>query len=332
MQIRIVGFLVGLGAFALVGCIPDYAPKLTEPMVLNGIEVDVDTLNRGREAYTLYCYACHGIEGDGNGPAAYALRPPPRNFKQATFKFTGVSEGLPHDDDLKRVIKYGLDGTAMLAWDIPDGTIDDIVQYIKTFSPEDEGFRDPDAEIGTRVVPGEDPWKGREEEAVARGNKVYHGQATCWSCHPAYAPRHEIASAIYAFSKNKTRVFRDNLYRPELKKSQYTVFTAEGDEYPVRLLPPDFTLHDMRSARTVGDLFRTLGSGIGGTAMPAWSGALPDEDIWAMAHYVNHLSGWKGTSKVTELKKQLEADKTPIEFPDEPRASKPAPASRGGAS
>lgn len=332
MQIRTLGFRCVLGAVAPAGCIPDHAPKISEPMMLSGIEVDVDTLNRGREAYTLYCYACHGIEGDGNGPAAYGLRPPPRNFAQATFKFTGVTEGLPHDDDLKRVIKYGLDGTPMLAWDIPDGTLDDIIQYIKTFSPEDEGFRDPDAEIGTRVIPGADPWKGREEEAVARGNEVYHGQATCWSCHPAYAPRHEIATAVFAFSRTKTRIFRDNLYRPELKESQYTVPGNDGEDYAVRLLPPDFTLHDMRSARSVGDLFRTLGSGIGGTAMPAWSGSLPDDDIWAMAHYVRHLSGWKGTSKVAELKNRLEADRTPIRFPDETDHSKDTPGSAGGAS
>lgn len=332
MPNRTLSLLLALGSFVLVGCIPDHAPKITEPMVLGGVEVDVDTLNRGREGYTLYCYACHGLEGDGNGPSAYGLRPPPRSFAQATFKFAGVTEGLPHDDDLMRIVKYGLDGTAMLAWDIPDGTLNDIIQYIKTFSPEDEGYRDPDAEIGTRVTPGEDPWKGREEDAVARGNEVYHGQATCWSCHPAYAPRHEIAKAVYTFSKNKTRVFRENLYRPELKESQYTVPGLDGEDYAVKLLPPDFTLHDMRSARTVGDLFRTLGSGIGGTAMPAWSGALPDEDIWAMAHYVKHLSGWKGTSKVADLKTQLEADKTPIQFPDEATSGNETPASGDEAS
>ena len=27
----------------------------------------------------------------------------------------------------------------------------------------------------------------------------------------------------------------------------------------------------------------------GGTAMPQWKGSIPDEDIWAMAHYVRDL-------------------------------------------
>ena len=65
------------------------------------------------------------------------------------MKFAGVVEGdgLAADEDLHRIIKHGLNGTAMLPWDIPDTVICDIIHYIKTFSLEEEGYRDVEAEF-----------------------------------------------------------------------------------------------------------------------------------------------------------------------------------------
>jgi mono/diheme cytochrome c family protein len=97
--------------------------------------VDAGTLNQGREGFMLYCYACHGEKGDGKGPASHYLRPPPRDFRSYTFKFTGTPEGLPHDQDLERIVKGGLEGTAMLPWDVPPTVLKNILHYIKTFSP-----------------------------------------------------------------------------------------------------------------------------------------------------------------------------------------------------
>ena len=64
MQIRIQVFSCVADATALVGCIPDYAPKITETMVLNGVEVDVDTL---------YCSTCNSTS-----KATATDRPPTR--------------------------------------------------------------------------------------------------------------------------------------------------------------------------------------------------------------------------------------------------------------
>jgi mono/diheme cytochrome c family protein len=54
-------------------------------------------------------------------------------------------------------------------------------------------------------------------------------------------------------------------------------------------MPPDFTWHQLRAGITTADLFQTIASGIKGTAMPQWKGAIPDEDLWALAHYVEDL-------------------------------------------
>lgn len=58
----------------------------------------------GKELYQVQCATCHGVEGEGNGPAASALNPKPRNFHSAegwkngrspTMVFKTLKEGLP---------------------------------------------------------------------------------------------------------------------------------------------------------------------------------------------------------------------------------------------
>ena len=62
-----------------------------------------DVLKRGKAVYEQTCAACHGATGEGNGPVAFALKPPPRNFTKDPFKagdtvekiFATVTNGLP---------------------------------------------------------------------------------------------------------------------------------------------------------------------------------------------------------------------------------------------
>src|SRR5260221_5275675 len=112
------------------------APKFDAPVVLAGQTVQPEQLRDGYDAYMQYCRPCHGDNGDGKGYSSLGLRPPPRDFTQGTFKFGGVvAPGLPPDSELKRIVKSGLHGTAMLPWDITDVELDNTIQYIKTFSP-----------------------------------------------------------------------------------------------------------------------------------------------------------------------------------------------------
>ncbi len=218
------------------------------------------------------------------------LRPPPRDFTLGTFKFAAVPGGtLPHDEDLVRIVKGGLHGTAMLPWDVPDRTLGDIIQYLKTLSPKWK-----EEEPGEAIVPTPDPWKGQEAAAILRGKKLYHGLAQCLGCHPAYASKQEIYSAVKELTGNAGADFRDDMYGSVLKES----------DYGVKILPPDFTRSDLRSVRDghrTEDLYRVIAAGVGGTAMPTWKGALPEEDIWALTHYVDSLVALRGTPQVAEL-------------------------------
>jgi len=244
--------------------------------------LSAERLTLGRRDFVQYCSSCHGLEGDGYGRSAQHLRPSPRSFKQANFKFTKVIKPLPTDAALEALIRKGLNGTPMLPWQLADQQLDDIVQYIKSLSPPETGWRDLFTDIGDPVDPGEDPWAdGDESEAIARGEYVYYKEATCYTCHPGYVTPKRLAELR---GEPEGTEYRDDLSYPALKESEYTVLGKK-----VKILPPDFTWHEVRSGTTPRDLFQTIAAGIKGTAMPQWKGALSDSDIWAMAHYVHHL-------------------------------------------
>ncbi|HCP48004.1 MAG TPA: hypothetical protein DIU15_18330 [Deltaproteobacteria bacterium] len=332
-------------SFLLGGCQDEPLPHFSEPMTFvggaelalgadgsatltqkNPLTVPADVLNQGMEAYTNYCYACHGSKGDGRGPASWGLRPAPRDFRITTYKFSGVAEGLPPDQNLWDLVKNGLHGTAMLEWDVPDKELYAIMQYIKTFSPKGEGWLDLEfGEIGETVVAPADPWAGKKPEAIARGKAIYHAFAQCHQCHPAYATRMEIYEASLEVGNQPIVDFRDDLYFPEPKRSKsYKVAwevkekvepahdEAHGDghghghhgpktvtkmvEHDALILPPDFTFSKVRAAATPEELFVVLGAGISGTAMPSWYNTIPsndklkgNDDLYAMAHYVHSL-------------------------------------------
>lgn len=266
-------------ACALAACKGYRTKGFEEPVTLGGKVVSAETLSEGERAYTRYCRACHGDKGDGKGPASRGLRPPPRDFTLGMFKFAAVPGGtLPTDEDLVRIVRGGLHGTAMLAWDgIPEADVRDAIQYVKTFSP-----RWKEEEAGEAIVPSPDPWKGREGDGVARGRKLYHGLAQCLGCHPAFAPRSFISQASKELTGNAVADFREDMYGPMLTES----------DYGVKILPPDFTRSELRSIRPdhrMEDLYRVVAAGVGGTAMPTWHGSLPEEDLWALVHYVDSL-------------------------------------------
>jgi mono/diheme cytochrome c family protein len=54
-----------------------------------------------KEIYNARCVACHGATGAGDGVAAAALNPKPRNFKDAAW------QGSIKDADIEKVIKEG---------------------------------------------------------------------------------------------------------------------------------------------------------------------------------------------------------------------------------
>jgi mono/diheme cytochrome c family protein len=286
--------MCAMGTLILCGaCRPASGPvPLDRPLRLGGRSVSPEHLRVGATAYTHYCRPCHGDNGDGAGPSARGLDPPARDLRLGVYKFAAVPAGqLPNDADFRRIIRGGLHGTAMLAWDIPDPELDNLIQYIKALAP-----RWQTENPGEPIVLSRDPWVGREASAIDRGKRVYHGLAQCAvACHPAYVPRSEISAFARELTGMRVEEFRADLYTSVPKPS----------DYGVPILPPDFIFNSLRSGEATLDIAKTIAAGVGGTAMPTWKNVLPDVDLWAMAHYVRALAALRDTPAGEELRTRL---------------------------
>jgi len=264
-------------------------------VVAGGKYVSADVLNLGHTTYMEYCFACHGIEGDGKGVAAKGLIPPPRNFKSGIIKFGDVVAGEnPSDKQLKKIIRKGLNGSAMLPWDISDERLEAVVQYIKTFAPET--WIGKDKQLGEVIqvdVRNSDPEKNtknpfglaHKNHAITKGKEVYHVVAQCWTCHRAYESKANIVELSQKYPDYK-------MDASELDNTIYQLKNQES-EHGAKTLPPDFTWHESRSIFTLEDLYLRLAAGVGGASMPSWQGTISNEDIWAVAYYVKYLMGMK---------------------------------------
>lgn len=290
-----LGLSLLVSVLSLAACQGTPTRSFSEPQKLGGKTVAAEVLNDGHVAYMNYCRACHGDAGDGKGPASFGLRPSPRDFTTGIFKFGSVPAGtLPRDEDLERIVRDGLHGTAMLPWDMPALKVAAVIQYIKIFSP-----RWKEEEPGEAIAVAPDPWAGKTPAAVARGRKLYHGLAQCLGCHPAYATKQEIDAASRELSGAPTVDFRADMYGPALKDS----------DYGFKILSPDFTRAEMRSVRNghrTADLYRVIAAGVGGTAMPSWKGQLPDDDLWALVHYVESLVALRNRPELAELQQRIQ--------------------------
>jgi cytochrome c oxidase cbb3-type subunit 3 len=89
-------------------------------------------VEQGKKLYGQFCASCHGQSGKGDGPAAAALNPKPRDHtdKETMSKLS--------DDELLKVIKNGGASIGksplMPAWgaSLKDEQIKDVIAYVRT--------------------------------------------------------------------------------------------------------------------------------------------------------------------------------------------------------
>ena len=88
-------------------------PKPTEPLlqaaavstvVPNGNDADVspEVMNKARKFYAERCASCHGDQGNGDGPGAFAIKPKPRNYTDPEWQKSVTDEELA-----KAIVKGG---------------------------------------------------------------------------------------------------------------------------------------------------------------------------------------------------------------------------------
>jgi DMSO reductase family type II enzyme heme b subunit len=222
-------------------------------------------LEQGQAIYFQRCSFCHGLLGDGEGPAAKFLDPRPRDFTLGTFKFRTTQSGeLPTNEDLFRTVSRGLRGTAMQAFDsdlIKNGLSEQerwaVIAYIKTFAPE---FDDPELDpVATgMVIPLPANPAPYNAETIAKGEAVFE-RAKCWSCHGM-------------------------LGRGDGNKE----FREDDWGFPIRIRNVTHPWK-IKAGSEVADIYMRFTSGISGTPMPSFVKSLNEEDRWNLANYIKSL-------------------------------------------
>lgn len=243
-----------------------------EPQLVEVTQVSLprseEYITYGKQVYERRCAGCHGVTGDGNGPAAtfmYKVRP--RDFTLGVFKFHMTPSGsMPTDGDLLRSITRGIRGTAMPTWHmLPEKDRLSVVQYIKYVLAADRSdpsnpylyfIEEPHA---APIFIGQPP--APSKSLIARGGEVWR-QAKCWECH-------------------------GDTGRGDGDKAA----GLKGDSgFPIP--PADLTTGQFKSGPLVADIFRTVTNGLRGTPMPSYAKPIAEADRWALAYYILALSAF----------------------------------------
>jgi cytochrome c oxidase cbb3-type subunit I/II len=220
------------------------------------------TIRAGREFFANRCSGCHGVEADGNGPAANMLNPKPRNLVSGSFKFRSTPSGvLPTTDDLLRTIEQGVPGTAMPPFrDLPSSEKLSLVMYIRSLRPEFRDTRVDQLSIAISSPPKEIfGSKGDLLKAAKKG--IVHYQKACISCHGQHGKG-------------------DGPSAEEL---------TDSDNQPIR--PANLRLPQLKSGTTAKDLFRAINTGLDGSPMPGFESVFQPKESWELVAYIYYLRG-----------------------------------------
>ena len=251
---------IGIAAFTASG-LAVAADKPSNPKP----EATAELVEQGKTIYLRRCSFCHGLLGDGNGPAADYLDPRPRDFTLGTFKFRTTQSGeLPTDEDMFRTVSRGLSGTGMQAFDsdlIKNGLSEEerwaVIYYIKTFVLE---FEDPEFDPYKSVIQMPSDMPPYSETLVARGKEVFK-KAKCWECHGESG--------------------RGN--------GQEAFDRTDDWGFPIRIRNVTLPWKIKAGGEPI-DIFTRFSTGINGTPMPSFIEGIPEaSDRWALANFIKSL-------------------------------------------
>ena len=221
------------------------------------------TREHGKILYQRACVWCHGIEGKGDGPAAWGIgryaAPRPRDFTKEGYKFRSTPSGeLPTDHDLFRTITSGIPGYMPAFRSLTETQRWQLVAYLKSFNP---AFKtEKPSPIPLPPLPALPP----HDAEIARGRDVYR-EFGCQACHGEDGKGDG----------------------PESKAGRL----RDGND--LRITATDLSSRaSLKGGASPRDLYRSIMTGLDGTPMPSYADQFADrpDDAWNLIWYLLSLS------------------------------------------
>jgi mono/diheme cytochrome c family protein len=296
-----------------------------------------DRVERG--LYRKHCVQCHGITGDGAGPAAILLAPYARDFRRGTFKFKSTPIGSkPTKADLIHTIEHGIAGTSMPAFaplrnrDEFAKDIEAVTEYviylsirgeverrlIRSATGDESQLTIQDALKEAAIVV--DTWKQADQKvqavpsiptldrdslaaSVARGKELFNSDKTaCFKCHGTEGRGDGISQDYDEWTKDWT--IRAGI--DPASKSEWKVMKKFGALKPVVNRSRNLHLGAIRGGHSVETITKRIVLGIDGTPMPsaaigeASPNSLKSEELADLVRFVASIANVKQTEEMAQ--------------------------------
>jgi caa(3)-type oxidase subunit IV len=231
---------------------------------------------RGKELFAVNCVSCHGTEGYGDGPAAAAINPHPRNFHQDKDWVNGRKP-----TDVFKTLKTGVPGSMMASFaTLPSDDRWALDAYVLSLGPKPpvsttadlasvgiDPTKDSATEVAEVTIPVESamhmmampssPQKGSVIESASAdtadqspGEMIYN--QSCVSCHGAHGQGGQKVSSLPGISTPAyilTDSFKGNS-EALASQASFTHFLDEG--IPGGVMPS----YGQLSGSEIGELYK----------------------------------------------------------------------------
>jgi mono/diheme cytochrome c family protein len=253
------------------------------------LKLDDQTLAAGSKLYRLHCLHCHGLAGDGRGPTAFWVNPHPRDYRMGAYKFTSTAlEGIIHPQhaDLVRTIRYGIEGTAMPAFNLlPEDDLKALASYVIHLSLRGQ----VELEVMTLVLNQRlegDIESNVKIEAITSAERWVNAQGKLMPVSP------------YPYKDGDAKQLADSVLRGKKAWDELKCNACHADYGRTALFnydswgtltrPANLTNGMFRGGRRPIDLYWRVYGGIRPAGMPANTNR-PPEEIWDIINFLQVL-------------------------------------------
>ena len=222
---------------------------------------------QGERVYEANCITCHGLEGDEVRGI---------DFGKGQFK------RVTSDQDLVRIIKEGIPGTAMPPNKLPDVQLANLVTYLRSLSATEP----------LTSLPGD----------AGRGQALVEGKGNCLSCHRIQAKGSRLGPDLTDVGQFRRRVEIEKALmepgaeiRPENRS--YKVVTRDGVTVVGRILNHDtlmvLLIDDKEQLRSFMKANLKSHGFVLESPMPSYKGKISNDELADVVRYLASLKGIK---------------------------------------